>query len=273
MDQVSVNNALWRGDDHVGVYANRVLAPVEVVILLRYRDELAGRVIEVGCGAGRVLGYLAELSSDANGIDLSPAMVDYCHRAYPNADVQVGDVIELRSMFEQPFDVIVAANSLIDVFDDERRAAVLAEMHRCLVPGGLLIFSSHNLAFLSRGADASSPGRRWGGIAAVGGKLVHKSPAEVAAAVRRLPSAARNRRRLAPLQRATADYAIVNDDTFGYALLHYYVRRDAQERQLAEAGFDLVECLDPDGRQVPRGHDGDGPWLHYVARRRRSSEH
>ena len=272
MDQVSVNNERWRGADYVGVYANRTLAPVEVVILLRYRDALAGRVIEVGCGAGRVLGYLADLSADAHGIDLSPAMVDYCHRAYPGADVRVGDVLELSSTFEQPFDAIVAANNLIDVFDEERRAAVLTELHSSLAPGGLLIFSSHNLASLSHGADAVSPRGRWAGIAALGDRLAHKSPAEIAAAVGRLPAAARNRRRLAGLQRATADYAIVNDDTFGYALLHFYIRRDAQERQLAAAGFDLVECLDPDGRPVPQGHDGAGPWLHYVARRRPSAE-
>lgn len=272
MDQVSVNNARWRGSDYVSVYANRVLAPVEVLLLLRYRDQLAGRVIEVGCGAGRLLGYLADLSSAVHGIDLSPAMVDYCHRAYPSVDVAVGDVMELGSLFKQPFNVIVAASNLIDVFDDERRTDFLTEMYRCLAPGGLLLFSSHNLASLSREDDASPAGLGRARVATLARRLAHKSPAEIATAVGRLRSGARNRRRLAGLQYSTADYAVVNDGTFGYALLHYFVRRDAQERQLVAVGFELLECLDPDGRPVPPGHDGAGPWLHYVARRPPSSE-
>jgi len=60
---------------------------------------------------------------------------------------------------------------------------------------------------------------------------------------------------------------VLNDEAHEYGLLHYYIGRDAQERQLRAAGLELIECLDPDGGPVPGGRDGAGPWLHYVARR------
>ncbi len=263
MDQVSANETLWRKGSQVSVYANRSLSAVEVMILVRYRQQLSGRVIEVGCGAGRVLGYLVALGGEVHGIDLSPAMVAYCRRAYPTADVRVGNVAALAEAVPGPFDAIVAANNLLDVFDDALRRSVLAQLGGLLAPGGVLIFSSHNLAELQRRPTPPRGGRSAAGR--VAGILLHRTPLELASAVVRLPVRIRNRRRLGPLQRTGVGYAIVNDATFDYALLHYYVQRDAQERQLREVGLALAECLDPDGRPVPTGSDGDGPWLHYIA--------
>ena len=78
---------------------------------------------------------------------------------------------------------------------------------------------------------------------------------------------AANRRRIAPLQRAEADYALLNDCAHNYSVLHYYIRRDVQARQLAGAGFELIECLDGSGRAL-RANDDDSAWpsLYYIAR-------
>lgn len=267
-NQVSVNHRLWETADHVADYSDRTLAPVETVILLRYRDELSRRVLEAGCGAGRVLGYLVELGGEVHGIDLSPAMVEFCRATYPAAHVWVGDVSTLSRDLTEPFDAIFAPNNLIDVFDDASRRAALDEFHRSLVDGGLLIFSSHNLDERQPSASAPHVGpslpRRALSLVA---KALHKPPADVLARALRLPVALRNRRRLAPLEVTTSDYAIVNDETFDYSLLHYYVRRDAQERQLAERGFSLLACLDADARVVAPGEKSASPWLHYVARK------
>ncbi len=268
-EQVRVNAELWEAGEHVDVYASRSLAPVEVLILVRYREALSGRVIEVGCGAGRVLGYLAQIGREVYGVDLSPAMVDYCRRVYPQADVRTGDVGDVGALAEVvpgPFDVIFAANNLLDVFDDAQRQRVLADFRGLLTPDGLLIFSSHNLSELDRGAASSDAGAGRRRAGALLSKLMQKPPADVARAAARMPRRVRNRRRLAPLQLRAGDHAIVNDETFDYGLLHYYIRRDDQERQLADAGYRLVECLDPEGRVVQAGDAGRGPWLHYIAR-------
>jgi SAM-dependent methyltransferase len=265
--QASVNHRVWETENHVADYSDRWLAPVETVILLRYRDELSRRVLEAGCGAGRVLGYLIELGGQVHGIDLSPAMVDFCRATYPAADVRVGDISTLSHQLTEPLDAIFAPNNLIDVFDNTARGAVLDEFHRSLVDGGLLIFSSHNLdeRVPSPGTGELRSLRQRAASFVV--KALHKSPADVIQAALRLPIAARNRRRLAPLEVATGEYAIVNDETFDYSLLHYYVGRDAQERQLTERGFDLLECLDAGSHEVHPGEKSASPWLHYVARK------
>lgn len=265
-EQTRLNIERWSAGEHVDVYANRSLAPVEVLILVRYRQALSGRVIEVGCGAGRVLGYLERLGRDVYGVDVSPAMVNYCRRAYPGTDVRVGDIRALEGVVQGPFDAIFAANNLLDVFDDAERRSVLRGFHRLLAPDGLLIFSSHNLADADRhdtSAEHPPPQRH---AVALLAKVIDKPPAEVVRRVAALPRRIRNRRRLAPLEHRADDYALINDETLDYSLLHYYIRRDDQARQLSEVGYELMECLGPDGSPVAPGDTGHGPWLHYIAR-------
>ncbi len=57
-------------------------------------------MLELGCGAGRILGYLLELGAQANGIDISPRMVAYCHERYPAATVVTGDMTNLPPIFD-----------------------------------------------------------------------------------------------------------------------------------------------------------------------------
>jgi SAM-dependent methyltransferase len=276
-EQAQLNAEYWRAGGHVGDYASRVLLPVEVLLLARYREQLSGRVVELGCGAGRVLGYLVALGGEAHGIDIAPEMVRYTREAYPQADVRVGDLAALPESLEGRYDAIVAIDNVLDVFDDAQRRAVLARCREFLAPGGVLIFSSHNLASLDPLATASTATRTSGGgrtakLKAGWRFLVSKPPAELPQLMRRIPTRMRNRKRLAPLQRREPDHAIVNDHAHDYGLLHYYIDRAGQALQLAELGYELLECLEPSGDAVPAGERGAGPWLHYVARSRPESE-
>src|SRR5690349_10856651 len=56
------------------------------------------RVLDVGCGAGAVLGPASRLAGSATGIELSPAMAERARAAAPDAEVVVGDAASL------PFD-------------------------------------------------------------------------------------------------------------------------------------------------------------------------
>jgi SAM-dependent methyltransferase len=269
-EQAQLNEAIWRRGEYVAEYANRRLIPAEVLILARYRDQLSKRVLEVGCGAGRVLGYLVALGGEVHGIDISDEMVEHCRRAYPAAHVAVGDLAHIEDAATGPFDAIVAADNVIDVFDDAERRRVLADLRALLTPDGLLIFSAHNLEYVDGPGDARPRATPTGGRGRRIGQLLSKAAsrplADVAGYAMRLPRRIRNRRRLAKLERRAADHAILNDEAHDYALLHYYIRRDDQERQLAQLGYELVECLDADGSPVGQGQGSPSPWLHYVAR-------
>jgi hypothetical protein len=82
-----------------------------------------------------------------------------------------------------------------------------------------------------------------------------------------MPFRLRNRRALLSFERQGDGWAIVNDDAHTYRLVHYYISRDAQERQLREEGFELIECLDDDGKTVAPGETGeDYVELYFIAR-------
>ena len=242
-----------------------------MVILVRYREVLSGRTLEVGCGAGRILGYVMQLGGEAHGVDISPAMVEHCRSRYPAAHTRVGDLADIGRSAEGPFDAVLALDNVLDVFDDAERRRVLTCLRALLGPDGLLIFSSHNLAYVDRAAPrdgdrAASADRGPGRVRRLLSEVASRPPSNVAPAIARIPGRRRNRKRLGPLQRRGDGYAIINDSAHDYALLHYYIGRDDQARQLRETGYELLECLDADGRPVGPGQPHPDPWLHYVAR-------
>ena len=247
-------------------YANRQLKPVEIEIITRYKEVLSGRILEVGCGAGRILGYLVGLGGDVHGIDVSERMVAHCRESFPAASVRVGDMRDLRGSVDGQFDAILLFDNVLDVVDDATRRSILDQVHALLGAGGLVIFSSHNLAAVDAGRASTGPVAA--GSAAIR-KALDRPLSEVISKAVTVPRRARNRRRLRPLEYRAADHAVLNDPERDFGALHYYIRRDDQERQLGELGFELAECLDVEGRLVPPGADGEGPWLHYVARARR----
>ena len=252
-EQSLINAAFWQRGNEVAAYANRNLSPAEVMILVRYRDAFAGRILELGCGAGRLTGYILALGGDVLGTDISQAMVEYCRRTYPGGSFRVLDLRDLTSLDDR-YDVVVAGNNLLDVLDDQARRSALAEIRRLLEDGRLAVLSSHNRAFASQVPSPLTAVRGAGKLHAL-------------ARLTRVPRWISNRRRLRPHERQEDGYAIVNDEAHDFGLLHYYIDRDAQARQLAEAGLVLVECIDRDGAAVgPGEHAAGSSELYYVAR-------
>ena len=252
--QRRANDDVWSGGKQVAAYASRDLRPVEVVILVRYREALQGRVLELGCGAGRLTGYLSQLSGSVHGIDLSGEMVEYCRRRYPAATFDRGDIRDVSSLRRGSFDAVVAAFNVLDVLGPADRAAVLDGVRETLAPGGILVMSSHNRSIADRLGDPS--------------RLRGMSLREAVATLGRLPRWHWNRRRLVRFERVETEYAILNDVAHGYAVMHYYIDRDAQQRQLEAHGYELLCCLDLDGEPVlPGDAAAHSSELHYVARR------
>lgn len=256
-DGSGANLETWARGDLVRRYANRDLRPVEVMILLRYREALSGRVLEVGCGAGRLSGYLSRVASSLQGIDISPAMVAYCRRTYPGAGFELGDMRDLGRYEEASFGALFAPLNVLDVLNDAERHRVLDGFRRVLASGGLLVMSSHNLAFapLVRGP-----------VGEVLAQARSRDLRGLALGLPRLPRQISNHRRLRRLEAVGADHATINDRALDFSLLHYYISPEGQERQLAAHGFELLECLDLDGARLEAGSERpDCSELHYVA--------
>jgi SAM-dependent methyltransferase len=101
----------------------------------------AGPVLDAGCGPGQTMRHLRDRGVPVRGIDLSPAMVAVARRADPCADVRVGSVLDL------PYDSgtfrgVLSLYSIIHL-PPRRVPEALAEFHRVLTPGGLLLLAFH----------------------------------------------------------------------------------------------------------------------------------
>jgi SAM-dependent methyltransferase len=253
--QRDASDRVWGTGGLLRRYGGRKLRPAETVLFDRHREALSGTVLELGCGGGRLTSHLVGLSDSVTGVDLASAMVAHCRRAYPQASFRQGDLRDLSAFESESWDAIVAGFAVIDVLSDEERQTFFDEAHRLVRPSGLLIFSSHNFscAPLLRGPLRS---------------INATNPVSFASQVLRLPRSMRNRRRLLPFQQVCADHAILNDPAHDFSLLHYYITRDEQDRQLARHGFELRECLRLDGEPVGPGDPAEG-WdeLHYAATR------
>jgi len=251
--QAEHNARVWANGRFVGFYASHELRPAESVFIDRYREDLKGKVLELGCGAGRLTGHLIEVADSVHGIDLSPRMVEHCRKEYPRGTYSVLDLRDVARFGPGYADAVIATYSVIDVLGDEERRRVLADIATILKPGGLLMMSSHNLAYVPKLRSPTDLRAR--NIVRRAGRLAL------------MPFRLRNRLALTRFERKGEGWAIVNDDAHTYRLVHYYISRDAQERQLREEGFELIECLDNDGRTVGPGETGeDYVELYYIAR-------
>jgi len=102
------------------------------------RDRL-GPVADVGCGPGRITGYLHHLGLDAFGVDLSPGMLAVAQQALPGLRFVEGSMTGLDRP-DASLGGLVAWYSLIHIPPTDV-PAVLADFCRVLVPGGQLLLA------------------------------------------------------------------------------------------------------------------------------------
>jgi len=104
------------------------------------------RVLDVGCGCGLALSELRERFAPRTlaGVDSELALVEQARHAHPGADVQVGDAGKL-ALADGAFDLVLCHQLLHHL---SAPAEALAEIHRVLAPGGVLLLTESCASFL-----------------------------------------------------------------------------------------------------------------------------
>ena len=96
------------------------------------------RVLDAGCGTGRVAVRLAELGFDCVGIDVDAAMLAVARAASIEVTWQLLDLVEVDAL-PGGFDLVVAAGNVIPLLAAGTEAQVVAGLAGRLAPGGELV--------------------------------------------------------------------------------------------------------------------------------------
>jgi SAM-dependent methyltransferase len=102
--------------------------------------EPAARVLDAGCGTGRIAIRLAELGHHCTGVDIDQSMLAVARRNAPALTWLHGDLARLDDLSLEPgFDLAVAAGNVIPLLAPGTEPAVVRRLAAVLRPGGLLV--------------------------------------------------------------------------------------------------------------------------------------
>ena len=131
--------------------------PQPAIVKLAEAGQIRGSVLDVGCGTGENVLYLAARGHDCWGIDFVPVAIERATAKAAQRGIKahfiVGNALELNSLGRQ-FDIVIDCG-LFHTFTDEERPVFVQGLAELLRPGGLL----HILCFSDEEPGTEGPRR------------------------------------------------------------------------------------------------------------------
>ncbi len=106
------------------------------------------RILEPGCGSGRLIVSLAKKGYDVTGFDLSDSMLSYLNKELAKKKLKATTYKQDMTTFEvdKPFDVVLNTfNTFRHLLTEEAAESHFHAVARALRPGGLFFFGLHLL--------------------------------------------------------------------------------------------------------------------------------
>ena len=133
-----------RGDDYdarwtsLAAQGRNVHGEADLIEAL-LRESGGTRVLDAGCGTGRVAIELAQRGYSVTGADADAAMLTAAMAKAPALTWLEADLAHLQDRLDTEFDLVVLAGNVMIFLSPGTEQRVLAQLVGRLVPGGLLV--------------------------------------------------------------------------------------------------------------------------------------
>lgn len=114
------------------------------LLSLQHYAKKGDRILDVGCGNGRLYQMFANLSTDYTGMDQSEELLAKAQEKFPGAHFVVGNMAETFPFENESFDSLYCIAAFHHLPTEELRIHALQEMKRVLKPGGKVIMTNWN---------------------------------------------------------------------------------------------------------------------------------
>ncbi|MBZ5508898.1 MAG: class I SAM-dependent methyltransferase [Acidobacteriia bacterium] len=256
--------AYYNNSEVVGHYQRAsTLYPVETLLLSRLRDEIKDSpILDVGVGGRRTTPHLLQISRSYVGIDFSVEMITAARQKFPGVDLRVCDARDMSMFQDGQFAAVFFLGGGIDDVSPADRLRILKEICRVLGGGTFIMpghnFAVHTLRYLQCGLRLSRH------PAVLFQDNLLRLKAYVSHCGNRLWSTLSGKGYAVYLD---YDECFSDAPIPGVVLPTYYMRRQAQVKQLLEFGFSQVQAVDQKGTVLDDDREAKDQFLHYVARK------
>jgi SAM-dependent methyltransferase len=114
--------------------------------LVRKFGPGSGRILEIGCGLGHLLGWLVE-RYEIFGTDINPWALSEASQNVPEGNFLILPAEDLGVFPDEVFNVVIAKHVVEHLPEPD---PAIAEISRVLLPGGLLLLATPNTSSISR---------------------------------------------------------------------------------------------------------------------------
>jgi trans-aconitate methyltransferase len=125
---------LWNGDQYDAKHSYVPRYGADVVELLEPRE--GERILDLGCGTGRLTAEIAATGARVVGLDAAPGMIEKARAEYPGLEFVLADAVTFA--FDAPFDAVFS-NAALHWIEAASQGAVVTKITAALKPGGRFV--------------------------------------------------------------------------------------------------------------------------------------
>jgi ubiquinone/menaquinone biosynthesis C-methylase UbiE len=246
------NKSMYDDVDVVKSFTSSIyLEKPEIAILYKYEDKIRhGRMLDIGVGTGRTTYYFSKIAGEYTGIDYVEGMIDAAKKSYPDINLEVCDVRNMARYPDSYYDFVLFSYNGLDYINHEDRLKALGEIKRVMKPGGVFLFSTHNLQYVDKLFSFK----------------ISTDPIVTIYNIRKHLLLRLKNNSLKEIK--NKNHATIIDEALNFKLQTYYIEPEEQIKQLTEIGFkNIITYSVNDGFEIKLSDlkNNTESWIHYLA--------